>query len=104
MQTKYTMQKQQTTQNTAKQNYPDLVTVSDCRPGNEVTCELLGVVILSCSNHESSLSQTSWKVNGLLAMTPCRCMVSGMVQIIQKYILRPLTDLLSHSVMRFKAF
>ena len=59
MQTKYTMQKQQTTQNTAKQNYPDLVTVSDCRPGNEVTCELLGVVILSCSNHESSLSQTS---------------------------------------------
>ena len=30
------MQKKQTTQNTAKQNYPGLVASLDTRPGNEV--------------------------------------------------------------------
>jgi len=32
----YTIQKKQTTQNTAKQNYPDLVALYDTRPGNEM--------------------------------------------------------------------
>jgi len=31
-----TTQKKQTTHNTAKQNYPDLVALYDTRPGNEV--------------------------------------------------------------------
>jgi len=31
-----TIQKKQTTQNTAKQNYPGLVTSYDTRPGNEI--------------------------------------------------------------------
>ena len=52
-----TTQKKQTTQNTAKQNYPDFVTLYDTRPGNEVRLILQApeLLFVLSSYHQQTL-------------------------------------------------
>jgi len=59
-----TTQKKQTTQNTAKQNYPGSVTSYDTRPGNEVglfynvTKPTLGTPLRHCSLWNDTTTKT----------------------------------------------
>ena len=52
----YNPEKEQTTQNTAKQNYPDLVSFYDTQPGNEIG------LFYNAPEPNSALLQTSERI------------------------------------------